>query len=97
MVGTEVDPHSWNGPDKWLGEQMYEGQVSKKEILVLDTHKIELWACGRRIKEGILTGDIPFHSPSSLSVFTTLKTMVTIPTLPVLKEEKSIHISRQKG
>lgn len=78
---------------------MDEGQVSKKEILVLDTHTRyrELWACGRRIKEGVLTGDIPFHSPRSLSVFTTLKTTVTIPTLPVLKEEKNIQISRQKG
>ncbi len=39
-----------------------------------------------RPHEDVLTGEIPFHSPSSFSVRTTLRSTVIIPTLPELKE-----------
>lgn len=45
------------------------------------------WMCFESI--AILTGETPFHSPSSLSVCTTFRNTVIIPTRPELKELNS--------
>lgn len=89
VVGAEVDPHTRNGPGKWLQEQMskvHESTPLEKESWHAVTEQVE----GQRWRPrlGTLTGEMPFHSPRSRSVFTTLRTTVTMPTRPTLAERE---------
>lgn len=77
VVGAEVDPHSGDGSGKRLEERM-TSQIMVKPYVVFSTF----------MREKILTGEMPFHSPSSFSVRTTFSSTVTMPTLPVLEEGK---------
>lgn len=92
VVGAEVEPHSRDGPSKGLKEQMGDRRVKRGHVC-FHTH-MTFSKTGMEKRQGGLTGEIPFHSPSSFSVLTTLRSTLTIPTLPELKEELSDQLTK---